>query len=84
MDVQMPEIDGYLATRLIRKNGFSRLKIVACSAHAFETDVARSGEEGMDGHISKPVKLAELDALLRSLFPKGSGGVDPLRSDRTG
>ena len=68
MDVQMPEIDGYLATRLIREKGYSNLKIVACSAHAFENDVARSGEEGMDGHISKPVQLAELDALLRKLF----------------
>lgn len=72
MDVQMPEIDGYLTTRLIREKGFSRLKIVACSAHAFETDVARSREEGMDGHISKPVNLAEIKALLQSLFPKES------------
>ena len=68
MDVQMPDVDGYLATRLIREKGH-RMKIVACSAHAFETDVARSLEEGMDGHISKPVQLSELDALLRRLFP---------------
>jgi CheY-like chemotaxis protein len=75
----MPEIDGYLATRLIREKGYSKLKIVACSAHAFETDVARSGEEGMDGHISKPVQLAELNALLRKLFLHGTddGGSAP-------
>jgi CheY-like chemotaxis protein len=78
MDVQMPEIDGYLATRLIREKGFSKLKIVACSAHAFETDVARSGEEGLDGHISKPVQLVELDALLRKLFLQTSDDVGPV------
>ncbi len=77
MDIQMPEIDGYLATRLIREKGFSKLKIVACSAHAFETDVARSGEEGLDGHISKPVQLVELDALLRKLFLQTSDDVGP-------
>jgi two-component system sensor histidine kinase/response regulator len=67
MDVQMPEVDGYMATRLIREKGH-RTKIVACSAHAFETDVARSLAEGMDGHISKPVQLSELDALLKQLL----------------
>ena len=69
MDVQMPEIDGYAATKAIREKGFTKLKIVACSAHAFETDLARSMDEGMDGHISKPVELATLEELLRSLFP---------------
>lgn len=68
MDVQMPEVDGYQATRLIREKGLTGLRIVACSAHAFETDVARSMAEGMDGHISKPVQVSELEALLRRLF----------------
>lgn len=68
MDVQMPEIDGYMATRLIRDKGITRPRIVACSAHAFETDVARSMEERMDGHISKPVQLSELEDLLRKFF----------------
>lgn len=71
MDVQMPEIDGYMATRLIREKGITRPKIVACSAHAFETDVARSLEEKMDGHISKPVQLSELEGLLRKFFLDG-------------
>lgn len=74
MDVQMPEIDGYMATRLIREKGITRPKIVACSAHAFETDVARSMEENMDGHISKPVQLSELEGLLRRFFL--DGGID--------
>ena len=73
MDVQMPEVDGYMATKLIREKGFTNLKIVACSAHAFETDEARSMEEGMNGHISKPVQLATLEELLRSLFLEEPG-----------
>lgn len=69
MDIQMPDIDGYTAARQIRAGGYAAVKIVACSAHAFESDVARSAEEGLDGHISKPVQLSELATLLRSLFP---------------
>lgn len=68
MDIQMPEIDGYMAARMMREAGLTRLKIVACSAHAFETDIARSMSEGLDGHISKPVQISELEALMRSLF----------------
>ena len=70
MDIQMPEIDGYMATRLIRDRGHSDVRIVACSAHAFETDAKRSLAEGMDAHISKPVVSAELERTVRSLFTK--------------
>jgi|GEM_PF-4305138 len=70
MDIQMPEIDGYMATRLIRDRGHADVRIVACSAHAFETDAKRSLAEGMDGHISKPVVSAELERTVRSLFTK--------------
>lgn len=75
MDIQMPDIDGYSATRLIRQNGLSTMKIVACSAHAFQDDVARSSEEGLDEHLSKPVVLADLQSLLRRLFPAVDGGL---------
>jgi len=64
MDIQMPDVDGYEATRLIRQQGHSGMKIVACSAHAFEADVTRSAEEGLDEHISKPVVIGELEAVL--------------------
>jgi two-component system sensor histidine kinase/response regulator len=68
MDIQMPDIDGYRATKMIRQQG-SKVRIVACSAHAFEADIERSVEEGLDGHLSKPVVLGELNALLLRLFP---------------
>jgi len=67
MDIQMPDIDGYTATRQIRAAGHKELKVVACTAHALESDVIRSQEEGMDGHLSKPVKMATLSALLQRL-----------------
>lgn len=68
MDVQMPDIDGYMATRMIREKGYRHLKIFACSAHAFEADIKRSLNEGMDGHISKPVDVGELTALLKTVL----------------
>ena len=67
MDIQMPDMDGYAATRQIRAAGHKELKIVACTAHAFESDVNRSREEGMDGHISKPVEMTALANLLHQI-----------------
>ena len=67
MDIQMPDIDGYTATRQIRNFGYSNLKVVACSAHAFDTDVSRSLSEGMDDHISKPVEISALATLLQRI-----------------
>ena len=61
MDVQMPVMGGYEATKLIRKlpDG-DRLKIIAFSANAFEEDKEKSLKAGMDGHIAKPLKINEL------------------------
>lgn len=78
MDIQMPDIDGYSAARIIRQRGYSSLKIVACSAHAFESDVLRSSLEGLDGHVSKPVVAGELEELLSRLFPPVQEPSTPL------
>lgn len=63
MDVQMPEMDGYRATRLIRaaheRRGI-RVPILALTAHAMDSDRERSIEAGMDDHVNKPVHLQEL------------------------
>ena len=61
MDVQMPVMNGYEATAMIRKlpNG-DKLKIIAFSANAFEEDREKSLKAGMDGHIAKPLKIEEL------------------------
>jgi CheY-like chemotaxis protein len=67
MDVQMPEMDGLEATRAVLDMKLNkRPKILAMTAYALEGDKERCLRAGMDGYISKPVKLEELrNALLR-------------------
>ncbi len=61
MDVQMPEMDGLTATRLIRQLELPRRpRIVAMTAGAMEGDRERCLEAGMDGYISKPVRIEEI------------------------
>jgi len=58
MDIQMPEMDGFTATRLIRESGLERSKtipIVAMTANAFQEDVDKCLESGMNGHLGKPL-----------------------------
>jgi PAS domain S-box-containing protein len=56
MDLQMPGMDGYQATRLIRSTGHSPgLPIIAMTADAFESERQRCFEAGMDDHVSKPI-----------------------------
>jgi two-component system, sensor histidine kinase and response regulator len=76
MDVQMPEMDGYEATRTIRADGrFGRLPIIAMTAHALDSDRERCLEAGMNGQVTKPVVLSELaDALLTWLPPSRTAG----------
>lgn len=67
MDIQMPVMDGYEATGLIRKheNGGRRVPIIATSANAFAEDIKRSLESGMDAHIAKPIDPAELVKVIK-------------------
>ena len=78
MDVQMPEMDGLEATRLLRASETGtgrRLPIIAMTAHAMKGDEDRCLAAGMDGFVSKPVKSAALFAVLdtvrNALVPQG-------------
>jgi len=57
MDIQMPEMDGITATRILRgKDGGKQVPIIAMTAHAMKGDEDRFIEAGMDGYISKPIE----------------------------
>ena len=65
MDIQMPIMDGYEATREIRKQVPSlKAPIIAISANAFEEDKKKSRDAGMDDHVAKPIDISELTATL--------------------
>lgn len=81
MDLQMPEMDGYEATRIIRaKETSGRIPIIAQTAHAFAEDKAKCLDAGMDDHISKPISVSELLRILSRFFPS-IGGKTPRRDE---
>jgi len=61
MDLQMPEMDGWTATRLIKENrATSSIPLIALTAHALPGDRQRAFESGCDDYITKPMDLIEL------------------------
>ncbi len=73
MDVQMPVMNGYEATRAIRAmgiRGLSDIPIIALSANAFESDVKESLAAGMDAHVAKPMKIPVLMETLEKFLVK--------------
>lgn len=77
MDVQMPVMDGYEATRAIRASAHpaaGSIPILAMTANAFSEDVAAAVAAGMNGHIAKPIDVAALYRLLDAHLNKRDGG----------
>ena len=73
MDIQMPIMDGYEATRRIRaleNPALSRIPILAMTANAFDEDRKAAAECGMDGFLSKPIDIEEVIRTLRDVFEK--------------
>ena len=74
MDIQMPQVDGLLATQHIRQQySASQLPIIAMTAHAMESERQRSLDAGMNDHLSKPINPEALVAtLLRWVQPRAT------------
>lgn len=68
MDVQMPEMDGLEATRLIRLKQYQQPVIISMTANAMQDDKEKCIQAGMDGYISKPINLEELVESLIKAF----------------
>jgi len=76
MDCQMPVMDGYEATRLIRaRNALRELPVVAMTANAMSGDRERVLQAGMQDHIAKPINVAAMYATLARWFRPREGGV---------
>lgn len=72
MDIQMPIMNGYEASRAIRSCGrkdLEELPIVAMTADAFADDIKKAEEAGMNDHVSKPVDIEKLEEALRRWVP---------------
>ena len=75
MDVQMPVMNGYEATKAIRRSSHELSKtipIIAMTANAFSEDIQHSLAAGMNAHVSKPVEMKVLEKTIRSI--KSGGG----------
>jgi two-component system sensor histidine kinase/response regulator len=77
MDVQMPVMDGYAATREIRKDeNFKDLPIIAMTAHAMAGDEDKSLQAGMNGHVTKPIDPDQLFSTLQKWIKPGEKRVN--------
>jgi signal transduction histidine kinase/DNA-binding response OmpR family regulator len=76
MDVQMPEMDGYEATRRIRLSGAPNAEsvpIIAMTANVFREDIEKCLAAGMNAHVGKPIDIEEMLSALRKYLPKSRG-----------
>ena len=82
MDIQMPVMNGYEATKAIRRSSHElaqTIPIIAMTANAFSEDIQHSLAAGMNAHVSKPVEMKVLEKTIRSI-KSGGGGVPNRRS----
>ena len=73
MDIQMPNMDGYKATRCIRRlddKKKAEIPIIAMTANAFAEDRKKAFDAGMNGHIAKPIDIEKLGAVILSVLNK--------------
>ena len=71
MDIQLPEIDGYEATRRIRAiPELTKVPIIAVTSYALSGDEAKTREAGCDGYVAKPFSPRQLLAKIREFLPE--------------
>ncbi len=85
MDVMMPGMDGYTATRRIREHerqhGLPPVPIIGLSARAMPGDSQIALDAGMNDYLTKPIRTPALDAMLHRWIAARHGLVDPATSD---
>ena len=82
MDIQMPNMDGYKATRIIRRLPDQRkagIPIIAMTANAFDEDRRKAFQVGMNGHITKPIQVEVLMNTLASVLSEREGDKEIYR-----
>ena len=78
MDVQMPVMNGYEATKAIRRSSHELAKtipVIAMTANAFSEDIQHSLAAGMNAHISKPVEMEVLKKTIKSIKINGGAQI---------
>ena len=76
MDIQMPVMDGYAATLSIRNlpdPGLAGIPIIAMTANAFQEDIKKAEDVGMNGHIAKPLDIPAMKSTLQQVLKHASG-----------
>ena len=73
MDIQMPRMNGHDATRAIRalaNPALAQIPVIAMTANAFEEDVKKAEEAGMNAHVAKPIDIPSLMATLQRVLSR--------------
>lgn len=76
MDIQMPVMDGYQATRSIREKGYKNLVICGLSANALQQDFDKAREAGMNDYVTKPIEQRALNAVLAKYLTVRQSGLE--------